>query len=352
MTSEEGHEVSVIIPTRDRPASLARTLLSALSQTDVEAEVLIVDDGSRTPVAEHLADTAPGTIRVLRHESPHGVAAARNAGIAAANGSWLAFLDDDDLWAPDKLRRQLDAAQEEAADFAFSSGLAIDEEGGVLDVRDAPLSTCDLHRALLAANHIPCCASNLIARSPLVRALGGFDTDLTALADWDLALRLSAVGKGAIARERLVAYTIHAGGMHAAEAEHEEVFRRFARKHAAARAQHGVALDLESWLVWRASSARLAGDGAAAARRYRELARLRHQPTLLGRAFALRFFGERPLAAARRLRRAPTPSPPSWLAATLHPSGQDLRKICRPGGVQHSPMHGAMNRALEHGQER
>ena len=300
---------------------------------------MIVDDGSRKPMAAHLADTAPGTIRVLRHESPQGVAAARNAGIAAAHGSWLAFLDDDDLWAPDKLRSQLDAAQETAADFAFSSGLAIDEAGRVLDVRDAPRCACDLDRALLAANCIPCCASNLIAKSSSVRALGGFDTELTALADWDLALRLSAAGEGAIAPERLVAYTIHAGGMHTADAEHEEVFRRFARKHAASRAQHGVFLDLESWLVWRASSARLAGDGAAAARRYRELARIRHQPTLLGRALALRLFGEPALAAARRLRRAPTPSPPSWLDATLRPSSQDLRKIWRTSGRKLSHAH-------------
>ena len=92
--------MSVVIPTRDRPRLLQRALASALRQVGVVAEVVIVDDGGSPPVA--LAPTG-GRVRVLRKDRSEGVSAARNAGIAAARGEWVAFLDDDDVWAPAKL---------------------------------------------------------------------------------------------------------------------------------------------------------------------------------------------------------------------------------------------------------
>src|SRR4051794_3960548 len=102
--------VSVVIPTRDRPAQLTAAVASALEQRGVDVEVVVVDDGSRGTAREVIAGLAGGPVRILRHEAPRGVSAARNAGIAAAAAPWIALLDDDDLWAPSKLAMQLEAA--------------------------------------------------------------------------------------------------------------------------------------------------------------------------------------------------------------------------------------------------
>src|SRR4051794_8575982 len=99
-------EITTIIPTRDREDWWPRTLVSALGQKDVEAEVIVVDDGSKTPITTLLSPEGRRRVRVIRHDVHKGPPAARNAGIAEARGRWVALLDDDDLWAPVKLRRQ------------------------------------------------------------------------------------------------------------------------------------------------------------------------------------------------------------------------------------------------------
>src|SRR5574340_444159 len=98
--------VSVIIPTYNRAALVPEAVASVLGQTWREFEVLVVDDGSTDGTLAALAPYA-GQIRFLRRESRGGVSAARNTGIAAARGEWLAFLDSDDLWRPEKLARQM-----------------------------------------------------------------------------------------------------------------------------------------------------------------------------------------------------------------------------------------------------
>ena len=122
-------EVTTIIPTRDREDWLPRTLVSALGQKDVEAEVIVVDDGSRTPVTTLLGPEGRQRVRVIRHDVPKGPASARNTGIAEARGRWVALLDDDDLWAPAKLRRKLDVAEETGADFVFCGVVMADRNG-------------------------------------------------------------------------------------------------------------------------------------------------------------------------------------------------------------------------------
>src|SRR5215213_295324 len=107
-----GPDATIIIPTRDRPDWLPRTLLSALEQQGTEAEIIVVDDGSTTPVSERLTREAQSRLRVLRNPSSLGVARARNRGIDEARGEWIAFLDDDDVWAPNKLSEDLASARE------------------------------------------------------------------------------------------------------------------------------------------------------------------------------------------------------------------------------------------------
>ena len=117
-----------MIPTRGRWALLEPTLAAALAQDGVALEVVVVDDGSEDGTAAELARVGDERLRVVRHEQPRGVAVARNAGIAAASGEWIAFLDDDDLWSPRKLRNQLDASAAAGAEFAYSAVVAVDED--------------------------------------------------------------------------------------------------------------------------------------------------------------------------------------------------------------------------------
>src|SRR4051794_32636077 len=103
--------VTVVIPTHDRAALVPRAVRSALAQRDVELEVIVVDDGSRDATREVLGALAAdgANVTVVRHDAPRGVATARNAGVERAAKPWVAFLDDDDVWAPTKLACQLAA---------------------------------------------------------------------------------------------------------------------------------------------------------------------------------------------------------------------------------------------------
>jgi glycosyltransferase involved in cell wall biosynthesis len=111
MTENGGRPlVSVVLPTRNRPERLVRALRSVLAQSYTNLEVLIVDDASTVPVAEAVEGVAIGDSRVrqFRLATNSGAAAARNEAFAQARGGVIAFIDDDDLWKPDKLARQVD----------------------------------------------------------------------------------------------------------------------------------------------------------------------------------------------------------------------------------------------------
>jgi len=101
--------VTVVVPTRDRRALLERSLGTVLDQTGVDLAVLVVDDGSNDDTAEWAARVDDSRVSAVSHATPLGVAAARNTGIERAATPWIAFLDDDDLWAPTKLAEQLAA---------------------------------------------------------------------------------------------------------------------------------------------------------------------------------------------------------------------------------------------------
>jgi glycosyltransferase involved in cell wall biosynthesis len=205
-------EVTIVIPTQGRWPLLRRTLSGVLRQQGVDFEVVIVDDGSTDETAERLAELADGRIRPIRHEVSRHVAAARNAGIAAAKGEWIAFLDDDDLWAPNKLRTQLGAAAARNADFAWCAGLVVNAQCSILETWPAR-EPDDILGLLLRGNWMPAGASNVVARAKLVRELRGFDERLRHFADWDLWIRLAAAGRGVACPEALVAYVRHPQNM-------------------------------------------------------------------------------------------------------------------------------------------
>jgi glycosyltransferase involved in cell wall biosynthesis len=203
-------QVTVVIPTHNRCQLLSAALRSALAQRGLEIEVVVVDDGSTDGTAEALASLNDQRVRVMRHRSPRGVAAARNAGAAAAQGEWVAFLDDDDLWSPDKLRRQMFAAQEIGAPWSYAGAVEIDEQGRLLGGTPPPRPDV-LIEALKRCNLLPAGSSNVLVQRALLSEVGGFDQRLRHVADWDLWQRLARRAAPAAVLEPLVAYRQHAG---------------------------------------------------------------------------------------------------------------------------------------------
>ena len=102
--------VSVVIPTYNRSALITRALDSVLAQTVKPHEILVVDDGSTDDTASLVRKHYPA-VQLIRQKNT-GVSAARNAGITAATGEWVALLDSDDAWLPRKLERQVHAVEQ------------------------------------------------------------------------------------------------------------------------------------------------------------------------------------------------------------------------------------------------
>jgi glycosyltransferase involved in cell wall biosynthesis len=202
--------VSVVVPTHNRSDLLARTLRTILWQRDVDLEVLVVDDGSRDPatVAQVVADLADDRVVLVRNPVPTGVSAARNRGIATARGRWVAFCDDDDLWAPDKLALQLAAADRGGCGWVYSGAVKIDLQDRVIGGLPPAVPAQAMAR-LPRANPVPGGCSGVLVSRAALRKAGGFDSGLVNLADWDLWMRLAATGPAAFVPRPLVGYRIH-----------------------------------------------------------------------------------------------------------------------------------------------
>ena len=294
-------EASVVIPTRSRWHLLSTAALpSALEQADVDVEVIVVDDGSQDETPSRLAEIDDPRLRVVRHETSRGVAIARNAGIEAARGRWVSFLDDDDLWSPAKLRKQIDSAEAAGAVFAYSAGGGLDAARTFLFAVPPP-DPASVTERLLQWNVIWCGCSNVLARSDVVAELGGFDERLGQLADWDLWIRLALAGGAAATSEVLVAYVMHDESMLLTDPR--EVFPEMdhlVAKHGAAARAHGVRLDEALFTRWVARGHRLAGRRTRAARTYLRGAWQYHDLGAIPRA-VLSFAPERVVNVSRTL---------------------------------------------------
>lgn len=126
---------SVVIPAYNSEAFLPDCIRSVQAQSFADLEILVVDDGSTDRTAQCVQRLAEGDarIRYLKQPQNMGVAAARNRGVDEARGEWIAFLDSDDLWTPDKLARQLALADESGARLAYTGAQCIDHDGAPLD---------------------------------------------------------------------------------------------------------------------------------------------------------------------------------------------------------------------------
>jgi len=203
--------VSVIIPTHNRAHLLQRTLESVLKQSTENLEVIVVDDGS-TDGSGALAAAMDPRVSVLRNPEPAGVSVARNRGIASASGEWIAFCDDDDLWAPNKLQQQLTAADAAGANWVYAGDVNVDDQLRVLSGGPPPDPAAVMAR-LPRSNPLASGGSNVVVRSNILAEVGTFDPTLRRTEDWDLWIRIASKGPPACVREPLVAYRFHRGNV-------------------------------------------------------------------------------------------------------------------------------------------
>ncbi len=181
--------VSVIIPTYNRAALVVEAVASVLAQSFRDFELLVVDDGSTdgTPAA---LEAFAGRLTVLRQPARRGVSAARNQGIKAARGEWLAFLDSDDLWRPEKLARQV-------AYHAAHPELRLGQTEETWVRRGVRVNQPPSHRKvggnifLRSLERCMVSPAAVMLHRRVLEAYGAFDEDLPAAEDYDLWLRLS-----------------------------------------------------------------------------------------------------------------------------------------------------------------
>jgi glycosyltransferase involved in cell wall biosynthesis len=183
--------VSVVLPVHNGESTILEAVTSVLDQSSRDLELIVINDGSTDATVEILSSVTDP--RMSTHTgSQSGPAASRNQGIAHARGNFIAFIDADDLWLPEKLTEQMaafDRMPEAAAaycwiDYVSQNGVFVSPDGRAV-------YEGMVHEQMLTRNFIDC-GSNIMVRRQVLLDEGGFDESLPVVEDWDLSIRLSA----------------------------------------------------------------------------------------------------------------------------------------------------------------
>jgi len=204
--------VSVVIPAHNRPELLPIAIQSALDQTHTPFEIIVVDDGSNPSLEPVVRAFADKRIRFIRHAHPKGGNAARNVGIRAARGEYVAFLDDDDRWLPAKTEKQLlriGGNSQVGAVYCAPSMIDVDT-GAITLLRKRIFPSGQIHRQLLVRDETGATPTYLVRRCCFDK-VGFFDDKLPARQDWDMWIRLSAKYEIEAVPEVLVLQGEHSG---------------------------------------------------------------------------------------------------------------------------------------------
>jgi len=210
----------VVIPAFNASTYIERTLRSAMHQTYTALEIIVVNDGSTDDTAKLVEQTAMSDSRIRLLSTPNrGVAAARNTGIEASTGRFVAFLDADDLWHPTKTEKQVNALKRLSSRWAavYTLHYVINEDDEII----RPGSS-DIARGYIYARHLNLKyignGSALLVRRDAALEIGGFDSSYAAVGiggceDLDFELKLAARYFIEVVPERLVGYRKHPGSM-------------------------------------------------------------------------------------------------------------------------------------------
>ena len=252
--------VTAIITTYGRSAEVVeKALLSVLRQSYSVQEVIIVDDneyGSRLsdPIRE-LCDKHDVTY--IKQNGNKGACAARNLGIANSKGDYIAFLDDDDEWLPDKIEAQMKAfkANDESVGLVFCSGIQINDETS----EESEYYNYSLKKDITFAEELGCdyvgSTSNPLIRRKCFETVGGFWEELPARQDYEMWLRIASKYRIIGLEGKYFIYTIHAGDQITKDKAKAYIgFRSVYRRYKNDYAEHPEArLNILNWIIWNRS---------------------------------------------------------------------------------------------------
>jgi hypothetical protein len=276
---------TVVMPAFNAAGSIATSVASVLAQKERRFELIIVDDGSPDDTAETALRAAGGDQRVrLIRQANQGPAAARNRGVRAGSAPLLAFLDADDRWAPDTLRRHyIHFLARPALGVSFARirffDATLTEPGRVSAFVEAP------ELAVLLGENPVCTTSNLTARREVFDAVGGFDPALTHAEDQEWVARVLAISDWQVRGldEFLVDYRMSANGLSADLRAMQAGWSAMMARIAALAPERAGAARAEATALFQRYLARRAlrtDQGAGPALRHL-LAALRHSPIAL-----------------------------------------------------------------------
>lgn len=200
--------VSVVIPTKNRAHYLSFAIQSVLNQTFEDFELLIVDAVSRDSTREVVSGFKDKRIRYIKEEIDRGPSASRNTGIIDSKGEFIAFLDDDDLWMPKKLEKQLSLFRKnQLVDVVYTGCLEFRDKGRILGYR-IPQTKGNIFPRILMNNFLGNC-STVMVKKECFDKVGLFDERLQGFEDYDLWIRLAKYCQFDYVKEPLVLYRFH-----------------------------------------------------------------------------------------------------------------------------------------------
>lgn len=202
--------VSVIIPTHKRLELLPRAVRSVINQTYQDLEIIIVDDaedGDAEPIVRGIDDHR---IRYCRNERKKGAAGSRNTGISKSKCDYIAFLDDDDEWLPEKLEKQMAAMLQSspAVGWVYTGYFDVDEATGKVVGEQRRHKKADIFKDLMVENCVGS-ASTVLLRKGCLSKVGVFDEVLPCSEDYDLWIRIAKEYQIECIPEPLFRYSIH-----------------------------------------------------------------------------------------------------------------------------------------------
>ena len=214
--------VSVVIPTYNRAELLPRTIDSVLDQTFEKFEVIVVDDDSMDDTADVVRQYNDDRVHYIRHGQNRGGSAARNTGIEAATGEFVAFLDDDDVWRANKLDAQIERYEraDEEVGVVYTGIENVDSERRT-NAMKTPQKEGNVTKQLLLDNFIGTFSAVMID-AETIEATGLLDERFPSWQDWEYYLRLSGVAEFAAVTEPLTVRDA---------SDHEQISEDFGAKH-------------------------------------------------------------------------------------------------------------------------
>lgn len=206
-------KVSVIILTRNRAHLVQRAIESALAQTFQDFEIIVVDDASEDDTAAVVMGISDPRVHYRKNQSNLGEARSRNAGIACARGEYIAFLDDDDTWLPEKLAAQVSLLDTLPAKVGavYTSYIRVDVATGATGATVRAEKRGNLSSELCEQNWVG--LSTILVRRECFDKVGGFDEELGFGTDYDMWIRIGRDYEFEAISRPLVRYAVHSTQM-------------------------------------------------------------------------------------------------------------------------------------------